>query len=169
MSSLRTTAKRSVRAIAEKLGDARQPARDATAIAVQMARHRLDQAEGAALTLGRFARRRSGDAARQTAARATRSPILVGVLLLAAVTGGVLLVSARARTALRSGAKNLGDGLRGAADRGAVGLTTGRSTAGRPDDRPRQRRTRARQEALLDEGIEETFPASDPVSVKRIT
>ncbi len=26
-----------------------------------------------------------------------------------------------------------------------------------------------RQEDLLDEGIEETFPASDPVSVKRIT
>jgi hypothetical protein len=26
-----------------------------------------------------------------------------------------------------------------------------------------------RQEALIDEGIEETFPASDPVSVKRIT
>jgi hypothetical protein len=26
-----------------------------------------------------------------------------------------------------------------------------------------------RQEALLDEGVEETFPASDPVSVKRIT
>lgn len=26
-----------------------------------------------------------------------------------------------------------------------------------------------RQEALLDEGIEETFPASDPVSAKRIT
>jgi hypothetical protein len=26
-----------------------------------------------------------------------------------------------------------------------------------------------RQEALLDEGIEETFPGSDPVSVKRIT
>ena len=26
-----------------------------------------------------------------------------------------------------------------------------------------------RQDALLDEGIEETFPASDPVSVKRIT
>jgi len=25
------------------------------------------------------------------------------------------------------------------------------------------------QDALLDEGIEETFPASDPVSVKRIT
>lgn len=26
-----------------------------------------------------------------------------------------------------------------------------------------------RQDALLDEGVEETFPASDPVSVKRIT
>ena len=26
-----------------------------------------------------------------------------------------------------------------------------------------------RQEALIDEGVEETFPASDPVSVKRIT
>ena len=26
-----------------------------------------------------------------------------------------------------------------------------------------------RQEALIDEGLEETFPASDPVSVKRIT
>ncbi len=26
-----------------------------------------------------------------------------------------------------------------------------------------------RQDDLLDEGIEETFPASDPVSVKRIT
>ncbi len=25
------------------------------------------------------------------------------------------------------------------------------------------------QDALLDEGVEETFPASDPVSVKRIT
>lgn len=27
----------------------------------------------------------------------------------------------------------------------------------------------ARQDELLDEGVEETFPASDPVSVKRIT
>ncbi len=26
-----------------------------------------------------------------------------------------------------------------------------------------------RQELLLDQGVEETFPASDPVSVKRIT
>ena len=28
---------------------------------------------------------------------------------------------------------------------------------------------KARQEALLDEAVDETFPASDPVSVKRIT
>ena len=28
---------------------------------------------------------------------------------------------------------------------------------------------KVRQEDLLDEGVEETFPASDPVSVKRIT
>jgi hypothetical protein len=27
----------------------------------------------------------------------------------------------------------------------------------------------ARQDALLDEAVDETFPASDPVSVKRIT
>ncbi|MBD3836314.1 hypothetical protein [Brevundimonas sp.] len=31
------------------------------------------------------------------------------------------------------------------------------------------RKAESRQEALVDEGIEETFPASDPVSAKRIT
>ena len=30
-------------------------------------------------------------------------------------------------------------------------------------------RAESRQEALLDEGVEESFPASDPVSVKHIT
>ena len=45
----------------------------------------------------------------------------------------------------------------------------------RPDaDKPDQlheeeRHAENRQEALVDEGVEETFPASDPVSVKRIT
>jgi hypothetical protein len=29
--------------------------------------------------------------------------------------------------------------------------------------------TKEHQDDLLDEGVEETFPASDPVSVKRIT
>jgi len=35
--------------------------------------------------------------------------------------------------------------------------------------RPKTKAASAHQEDLLDEGIEETFPASDPVSVKRIT
>jgi hypothetical protein len=33
----------------------------------------------------------------------------------------------------------------------------------------RLKRSENRQEALLDEGIEESFPASDPPSVKHIT
>lgn len=39
---------------------------------------------------------------------------------------------------------------------------------GKPDQLA-DRDSEDRQEALVDEGIEETFPASDPVSVKRIT
>jgi len=41
---------------------------------------------------------------------------------------------------------------------------------GKPDQlREKQRLAENRQEALLDEGLEETFPASDPVAAKRIT
>lgn len=41
---------------------------------------------------------------------------------------------------------------------------------GKPDQlREEERHAEDRQEALVDEGVEETFPASDPVSVKRIT
>ena len=41
---------------------------------------------------------------------------------------------------------------------------------GKPDQlKEAARNAEDRQEALLDEGIEETFPASDPVSAKRIT
>ena len=41
---------------------------------------------------------------------------------------------------------------------------------GKPDQlREAQRESEDRQEALVDEGLEETFPASDPVSAKRIT
>lgn len=41
---------------------------------------------------------------------------------------------------------------------------------GKPDQlREKEREAEDRQEALVDEGVEETFPASDPVSVKRIT
>ena len=46
--------------------------------------------------------------------------------------------------------------------------------AAREEGKPDQLKDKAkaaenRQEALLDEGVEETFPASDPVSAKRIT
>jgi hypothetical protein len=42
--------------------------------------------------------------------------------------------------------------------------------SGTPDQlRETDRKSEDRQEALLDEGLEETFPASDPVSAKRIT
>ena len=41
---------------------------------------------------------------------------------------------------------------------------------GKPDQLcEEERHAESRQEALVDEGVEETFPASDPVSVKRIT
>lgn len=41
---------------------------------------------------------------------------------------------------------------------------------GKPDQLKEQAKTAEnRQEALIDEGVEETFPASDPVSAKRIT
>lgn len=41
---------------------------------------------------------------------------------------------------------------------------------GKPDQlRETERKSEDRQEALVDEGLEETFPASDPVSAKRIT
>ena len=38
-----------------------------------------------------------------------------------------------------------------------------------PGDRKPGENLKRRQEKLIDEGIEETFPASDPVSVKKIT
>jgi len=38
-----------------------------------------------------------------------------------------------------------------------------------PADREDDDDLDARQEELIDEGVAETFPASDPVSVKRIT
>lgn len=42
--------------------------------------------------------------------------------------------------------------------------------SGQPDQlEPHVAEAENRQEALIDEGIEETFPASDPVSAKRIT
>lgn len=46
----------------------------------------------------------------------------------------------------------------------------GKRQVGKPDQLDEKgRRAENRQEALIDEAIEETFPASDPVSAKRIT
>ena len=39
----------------------------------------------------------------------------------------------------------------------------------KPDQLDKIDQSESRQEALVDEGLEETFPASDPVSAKRIT
>ncbi len=42
--------------------------------------------------------------------------------------------------------------------------------AGKPDQLCEEdRKAESRQEALVDEAVEETFPASDPVAAKRIT
>ena len=38
-----------------------------------------------------------------------------------------------------------------------------------PDQLEKIDKNESRQEALVDEGLEETFPASDPVSAKHIT
>ena len=158
MPSLRTTERPSLRALAEKVGDLRRPAKDAAAIGAQMARRKLDQAEGAALAFGKAARRSTGTVAGATAARARQAPVLTGALLLAVVAGGVLLLSGRARAAARAGATTLG----------AAALRAGQRE--RKPARPgRDPRVLEHQEDLLDEGIEESFPASDPVSVKRIT
>ena len=40
---------------------------------------------------------------------------------------------------------------------------------GKKHDQLEGREAENRQEALIDEGVEESFPASDPVSAKRIT
>ncbi|TFW10892.1 hypothetical protein EGY25_14400 [Brevundimonas intermedia] len=44
-----------------------------------------------------------------------------------------------------------------------------KSEDGVPDQLDKIDKDESRQEALVDEGLEETFPASDPVSAKRIT
>ena len=79
----------------------------------------------------------------------------------------MLLANPRVRASLRQG----WDFLRGRRPAQALGAPNGSDGAAwkvaheRTTWKPQQER----QEDLLDEGIEESFPASDPVSVKRIT
>jgi hypothetical protein len=70
----------------------------------------------------------------------------------------------------------LGDGetKRAGTAREDVDRSTGQSLADlaartAPGDRKPGEDLVARQEALIDEAIEETFPASDPIAPKRIT
>ncbi len=90
--------------------------------------------------------------------RSSRLPVAIGVLVVGAAIGGALLASPRMRFAVRQG----WDRVRGR--RPAEPLRVADRY-----ERTVPKPTQDRQEDLLDEGIEESFPASDPVSVKRIT
>jgi hypothetical protein len=62
----------------------------------------------------------------------------------------------------------------GAPDRETAGAETGQLNAdlaarSAPGDRKPGEDLEKRQEELLDEAVEETFPASDPIAPKRIT
>lgn len=48
-------------------------------------------------------------------------------------------------------------------------IDSDRAADSAPGDRRAGEDLAARQEALLDEAVEETFPASDPIAPKRIT
>lgn len=53
--------------------------------------------------------------------------------------------------------------------KGGSGARADDAAAAAPGDIGPDCDRRERQDQLLDEGVEETFPASDPVAVKRIT
>jgi hypothetical protein len=82
-----------------------------------------------------------------------RSPILTSVLFVAVAAGGALIVRASGRSAQRSSAAGFSGRLR-----------AGRRSGVAPIDQA----ALDHQEALLDEALEESFPASDPVSIRRI-
>ncbi|MDD3838522.1 MAG: hypothetical protein WCY15_08465 [Phenylobacterium sp.] len=54
-------------------------------------------------------------------------------------------------------------------ERGSSGARADDAAAAAPGDRRPDADLKQRQERLLDEGLEETFPASDPVAVVRLT
>ena len=53
--------------------------------------------------------------------------------------------------------------------KGGEAPDAGRAADAAPDCDPTKEACAAREDELLDEGLEETFPASDPVSAKHIT
>jgi len=117
------------------------------------ARRQLSRTPGMTAVLGLAAPRRKSSFVK-------RHPVLVGASVLAVAAGGVLAIP-RVRQALRQTSDRLADRLRTAFRRPAAQRGDGAAaTYADPQEH---------QDELLDEGIEESFPASDPVSVKRIT
>ena len=89
--------------------------------------------------------------------RSSRLPLAVSAVVVVAALGGALLAIPRVRGALRQGWSRV------------RGRLAGVSRSGDGSAAPALRSPHERQDDLLDEGLEESFPASDPVSVKRIT
>lgn len=112
---------------------------------------------GRATDLSGALRQRLGRVARRDT-RPSRLPLALSAVVVGVAVGGVLLANPRVRASLRQG----WDFLRGR--RPAQALRAPTDLDGAAWKPPHER-----QEDLLDEGIEESFPASDPVSVKRIT
>ena len=180
------------RALPERFNALSGAARDLTAATAQRAHREIDRAItfGGALqrrlegvvdhdtraALAHGARREFDRAAELSAAlqsrlehvthrgrRSSRLPVAVGVLVVGAAIGGALLSSPRLRATLRDG----WDRARGR--RPGEPIRIGDGYVGDGYQRTAAKPAQDRQEDLLDEGIEESFPASDPVSVKRIT
>jgi hypothetical protein len=123
----------------------------AAGAAAGAAGRKLSRTPGMAAAFGRAAPRRGR-------ALAGRHPVLLGAGLAIVAAGGLLAIP-QVRSALQDASRRVTCGLKSRFGRSAA---NGADGAAPPE-------LKVRQEELLDEGIEESFPASDPVSVKRIT
>ena len=151
--------RRTVHRVKDRLGQGGEIGADALAMTAQAGRYQLDRAQGAAATLGRLA-----------GTNARRFPLAMGLISLSAAVGGTLMFSHRARSALRSGIHGLWQGRDAREYKAAISPLKIRDAIDDEDAVPgRPGAKKAHQEALLDEGLEESFPASDPLSVKSIT
>lgn len=146
------------RALPDQIASLSGAARDLTASTAQISRREwgraqreLDRArdfgKGLQLRFDRFA---------EPNGRPSRSTVAVSAFVLGAMVGGALLASPTVRNAVRQGWES----LRRRRPAQAVGDGSMQSAL-----QPAQ----TRQEDLIDEGLEESFPASDPLSVKHIT
>ena len=151
--------RRTVHRVKDRLWQGGEIAADALAMKAQAGRFQLDRAQGAATTLGRLA-----------GANARRFPLATGLIALSAAVGGTLMFSHRARSTLRSGIHGLWQGRDAREHKAAISPLKIRDAIDDENAAPElSGAKKAHQEALLDEGLEESFPASDPSSVKTIT